>query len=100
MSQPDKSRCIFTQQEKELFHSAPAPRLLSIDSYFLTEVEKTEKDPETGRRVKRRVQEYEYEPEMEQVYRYGEWICRHSEQKIERIFRYTDKQKGTESALS
>jgi YLP motif-containing protein 1 len=56
-------------REKELFHSAPAPRLLSIDSYFLTEVEKTEKDPETGRRVKRRVQEYEYEPEMEQVYR-------------------------------
>ena len=57
-------------QEKEISHGAPAPRLLSLDSYFLTEVEKTEKDPETGRRMKKRVQEYEYEAEMEQTYRY------------------------------
>jgi YLP motif-containing protein 1 len=56
-------------REKELFHGAPAPRLLSLDSYFLTEVERTERDPDTGRRVKRRVEEYEYEPEMEQAYR-------------------------------
>lgn len=56
-------------REKEISHNAPAPRLLSLDSYFLSEVEKTEKDPETGRRVKKRVQEYEYEPEMEQAYR-------------------------------
>ena len=51
-------------------YGAPAPRLLSLDSYFLTEVEKMERDPETGRRVKKMVQEYEYEPEMEQTYRY------------------------------
>ena len=29
-----------------------------------------EKDPDTGRRVKRKVQEYEYEAEMEAAYRY------------------------------
>ena len=33
-----------------------------------------ERDPDTGRRVKRMVQEYEYEPEMEQTYRYGH-VC-------------------------
>jgi YLP motif-containing protein 1 len=56
-------------REKELYYGAPAPRLLSLDSYFLTEVEKTERDPDTGRRVKKSVQEYEFEPEMEQTYR-------------------------------
>ena len=34
---------------------AAAPRILSLDSYFLNEVEKVEKDPDTGRRVKRKV---------------------------------------------
>ena len=58
-------------QEKELYYGAPAPRLLSLDSYFLTEVERLERNPDTGRRVKKKVQEYEYEPEMEQAYRYG-----------------------------
>ena len=64
-------RVSYKSQEKELYYGAPAPRLLSLDSYFLTEVEKMERDPVTGRRVKKRIQEYEYEPEMEQAYRYG-----------------------------
>ena len=43
--------------------------MISIDSYFLTEVEKEEKDPETGRRVKRKLEEYEYDEAMEPSYR-------------------------------
>ena len=56
-------------QEKETSHSAAAPRVISIDSYFLTEVEKEEKDLDTGRRTKRKVEQYEYDEAMEPVYR-------------------------------
>lgn len=31
------------------------PRVLVLDDYFMTEVEKVEKDPDTGRRVKTKV---------------------------------------------
>lgn len=31
------------------------PRVLVLDDYFMTEVEKVEKDPDTGRRVKNKV---------------------------------------------
>ena len=46
-----------------------APRVLSLDSYFLTEVERTERDRATGRRVKRKVEEYEFDAAMEASYR-------------------------------
>ncbi|XP_032233841.2 YLP motif-containing protein 1-like [Nematostella vectensis] len=55
-------------KDKEVSSGAHAPRILSLDDYFLTEVEKTEKDPETGKRIKKKVTEYVYEPEMEEVY--------------------------------
>ena len=35
-------------QEKEAHNGAPNPRILSIDSYFLNEIEKVVKDPDTG----------------------------------------------------
>ena len=41
-------------QDKEILNGGHAPRILAIDDYFLTEVEKYEKDPETGRKVKRK----------------------------------------------
>lgn len=45
------------------------PRILSLDDYFMTEVEKEETDPETGRKVKNKVLEYEYESGVEPHYR-------------------------------
>ncbi|XP_075050291.1 YLP motif-containing protein 1 [Mixophyes fleayi] len=58
-------------RDKEVECGGSAPRVLSLDDYFITEVEKVEKDPESGKRVKRKVMEYEYEPEMEEIYRSG-----------------------------
>ena len=37
-------------QEKETSFGGAAPRILSLDAYFLNEVEKSIKDPDTGRR--------------------------------------------------
>nr|CAD7459621.1 unnamed protein product [Timema tahoe] len=45
-----------------------APRILSLDDYFMVEVEKEGKDPETGRKVTTKVMEYEYEAAMEKHY--------------------------------
>lgn len=42
--------------------------MLSIDDYFMVEVEKSDKDPETGKRLKRTVMEYEFDPAMEESY--------------------------------
>ena len=50
-------------------HGGAAPRVLSIDSYFLTEVERVEKDPDSGRRLKKKVEEFEYDEAMEPAYR-------------------------------
>ncbi|KAM3917952.1 YLP motif-containing protein 1 [Leptodactylus fuscus] len=58
-------------RDKEVEYGGSAPRVLSLDDYFMTEVEKVEKDPETGKKVTRKVMEYEYEPEMEDTYRSG-----------------------------
>lgn len=58
-------------RDKEVEYGGSAPRVLSLDDYFITEVEKVEKDPESGKKVKRKVMEYEYEPEMEETYRSG-----------------------------
>ncbi|XP_044026105.1 YLP motif-containing protein 1 isoform X3 [Siniperca chuatsi] len=56
-------------RDKEVDCGGAPPRVLVLDEYFMTEVEKVEKDPDTGRRVKTKVLEYEYEPEMEDTYR-------------------------------
>ncbi|KAG8562127.1 hypothetical protein GDO81_015599 [Engystomops pustulosus] len=58
-------------RDKEVEYGGSAPRVLSLDDYFMTEVEKVEKDPESGKKVIRKVMEYEYEPEMEDSYRSG-----------------------------
>lgn len=36
-----------------------APRVLSLDDYFMTEVEKVQKDPESGKKVMRKVSDWE-----------------------------------------
>ncbi|XP_030626755.1 YLP motif-containing protein 1 [Chanos chanos] len=56
-------------RDKEVEFGGAPPRVLGLDDYFMTEVEKVEKDPDTGKRVKTKVLEYEYEPEMEETYR-------------------------------
>ena len=56
-------------QEKEVACGAAPPRILSLDPYFVSEVERVERDPETGRRVKRKVEEYEYDEAAEPSYR-------------------------------
>lgn len=56
-------------RDKEVHCGGAPPRVIVLDDYFMTEVEKVEKDPDTGRRVKTKVLEYEYEPEMEDTYR-------------------------------
>ncbi|XP_030576741.1 YLP motif-containing protein 1 isoform X3 [Archocentrus centrarchus] len=56
-------------RDKEVECGGAPPRVLVLDDYFMTEVEKVEKDPDTGKRVKTKVMEYEYEPEMEDTYR-------------------------------
>uniref|UniRef100_A0A4W3IHN5 YLP motif-containing protein 1 n=1 Tax=Callorhinchus milii TaxID=7868 RepID=A0A4W3IHN5_CALMI len=56
-------------RDKEVEYGGAAPRVLSLDDYFMTEVEKVVKDPDSGKRVKKKLLEYEYEPEMEETYR-------------------------------
>jgi YLP motif-containing protein 1 len=41
---------------------------MSINDYFMVEVEKTDKDPETGKRLKRTMMEYEFDASMEESY--------------------------------
>lgn len=42
-------------KDKEVEMGGATPRMLSLDDYFVTEVEKEERDPESGRRVKTKV---------------------------------------------
>ncbi|XP_037541770.1 YLP motif-containing protein 1 isoform X2 [Nematolebias whitei] len=56
-------------RDKEVECGGAPPRVLVLDDYFMTEVEKVQKDPDTGKRVKTKVLEYEYEPELEDTYR-------------------------------
>lgn len=46
-----------------------APRILSLDNYFITEVEKKEKDPVTGAQKTVTSTVYEYDEEREPLYR-------------------------------
>ncbi|XP_041814159.1 YLP motif-containing protein 1-like isoform X2 [Chelmon rostratus] len=56
-------------RDKEVDCGGAPPRVLVLDDYFMTEVEKVQKDPDTGKGVKTKVLEYEFEPEMEDTYR-------------------------------
>ncbi|XP_045551224.1 YLP motif-containing protein 1 [Salmo salar] len=56
-------------RDKEVECGGAPPRVLGLDDYFMTEVEKMEKDQDTGKRVKLKCLEYEYEAEMEDTYR-------------------------------
>ena len=47
--------CCLSFQDKEVSYGAHAPRILALDDYFLMEVEKSEQDPETGKKVKKKV---------------------------------------------
>ena len=42
-------------QEKELANGFSAPRILSLDDYFLVEVEKKVTDPTSGKKIKKKV---------------------------------------------
>ncbi|XP_078482548.1 uncharacterized protein LOC100179562 [Ciona intestinalis] len=55
-------------RDKENDHNISS-RVLSLDDYFITESEKSVKDPDTGKMIKQKIFEYEHEPEMEQPYR-------------------------------
>eukprot|EP01018_Ginkgo_biloba_P011039 Gb_23470 [translate_table: standard] len=65
-------------RDVEVTNGGSAPRIHSMDDYFMTEVEKVE-DGETGnvsssmlrgkKRITKKVMEYCYEPEMEEAYR-------------------------------
>ena len=45
---------IFVVQEKELANEFSAPRILSLDDYFLVEVEKKVADPISGKKIKKK----------------------------------------------
>lgn len=45
----------FMFQDKEIENGGSAPRILSLDDYFMVETEVTETDPDTGKKVKRKV---------------------------------------------
>lgn len=42
-------------QDKEVECGGTPPRVLVLDDYFMTEVEKVVKDPDTGKKVKTKV---------------------------------------------
>ncbi|EEB20176.1 hypothetical protein Phum_PHUM604570 [Pediculus humanus corporis] len=56
-------------KDKEIELGGDPPRILSLDDYFMTEVEKEIVDKETGRKIKTKVLEYEYEAGVEPHYR-------------------------------
>lgn len=48
-------------KDKEVEQGGSTPRMLSLDDYFVSEVEKEDRDPETGRKVKNKVSARENE---------------------------------------
>ncbi|XP_065887036.1 uncharacterized protein [Dysidea avara] len=56
-------------KEKEISNGFSTPRILNLDDYFLVEVEKKVKDPLSGKKVKKKEMEYEYDAAMEEQYR-------------------------------
>ncbi|XP_022243583.1 YLP motif-containing protein 1-like isoform X2 [Limulus polyphemus] len=55
-------------KDKEIENGGSAPRILCLDDYFMVETEKLVKDPDTGKRIRKKEFEYDYEPEMEEAY--------------------------------
>ena len=53
-----KTCMCFIIQEKELANEFSAPRILSLDDYFLVEVEKKVTDPISGKKIKKKVIHY------------------------------------------
>ncbi|XP_016450300.1 uncharacterized protein LOC107775130 [Nicotiana tabacum] len=63
-------------RELEIENGGTAPRIHSMDDYFMTEVDKVEESEITkssgsvrGKKITKKVMEYCYEPEMEEAYR-------------------------------
>ncbi|CAL1539083.1 unnamed protein product, partial [Lymnaea stagnalis] len=56
-------------REKETSYGGSAPRMLCLDDYFMVETDKEVIDPDTGKKVKKKVMEYEYEQALEEAYR-------------------------------
>lgn len=51
-------------QDKEVSKGGSAPRMLCLDDYFMIEVDRIEKDPESGKRVKKKVNIQNFLPEF------------------------------------
>ncbi|XP_037803797.1 uncharacterized protein LOC119598228 isoform X3 [Penaeus monodon] len=56
-------------KDREVENGGNPPRILCLDDYFMVETEKMTTDPDTGRKVKTKIMEYEFEPELEESYR-------------------------------
>uniref|UniRef100_A0A2C9K7P1 YLP motif-containing protein 1 n=1 Tax=Biomphalaria glabrata TaxID=6526 RepID=A0A2C9K7P1_BIOGL len=56
-------------REKETNYGGSAARMLCLDDYFMVESDKEVIDPDTGKKVKKKVMEYEYEQALEEAYR-------------------------------
>ena len=56
-------------KEKEMELGGVAPRILSLDDYFMVENERDVKDPITGRRSKEKCMDYEFDRALEDSYR-------------------------------
>ncbi|KAH9495062.1 hypothetical protein Btru_018729 [Bulinus truncatus] len=56
-------------REKETNYGGSAPRMLCLDDYFMVETDKEATDPDTGKKVKKKAIEYEYEQALEEAYR-------------------------------
>lgn len=55
-----------SHQDKEVSYGAHAPRILALDDYFLMEVEKSEQDPDTGKKIKKKVSKHVHVSTIEQ----------------------------------
>lgn len=55
-------------KDKEVELKGSAPRLLSIDDYFMTETDEITKCPKTGRNITVKKMVYEYDQSMDDIY--------------------------------
>ncbi|PRD30930.1 UNVERIFIED_CONTAM: Ylpm1 [Trichonephila clavipes] len=56
-------------KDKEVENGGSAPRILSLDDYFMVEKEVIDIDPDTEKRIKRKEFKFEFEIGMEEAYR-------------------------------
>ncbi|XP_062516976.1 YLP motif-containing protein 1-like [Corticium candelabrum] len=64
-----KSHVAKLLKDKEVQHNGVSIRILSLDDYFLTDIESVSVDPETGKKSKKKSIDYCYDAEMEQLYK-------------------------------